>query len=128
MGFGNDGAWNSWIYAKVYILSNAIKGGETLMNELFLIVTLCAGTTYLDIRNEAAQPAIVLMNVVNCEQRESYKLSALETWYCKYFGHRPGKLQFSLYATGLDYFKCQICNKTGKAKSIQKTETEWVWE
>ena len=109
-----------------------------ILTELYLIVTLCAGTTsfYID-RSSYVAPARYTESFSGkkyvCED-SAYKLSAIETWYCKYFGHKESRRSVMIKGRFRDISTttCKICDRTfmetDKNKPVQKTETEWVWE
>ena len=118
-----------------------------MLNELYLIVTLCAGTTnfYTSKSSDSVHSYAVMGNhgTAICEKKV-YKLSAIETWFCKYFGHRwadkpMNKWQGVIATEALwiserernrDKMICSLCgiDRSGSWKPVLKTETEWVWE
>ena len=131
-----------------------------MISELFLIVTLCAGTTQFyvskstDIVNskmyaiswdENMNPYTPICEKVEDTIMNAYKLSAIETWFCKYFGHRewvdvpPDR--YRVIAVPAIWpppdpppvdpkQRCSLCKelRKGSWKPVQKTEMEWVWE
>ena len=121
------------------------------MNSLYLIATLCMGTTSYELSKSSEQThGKFMLEARNIKCNEAvYKLSAIETWYCKYFGHRwiktlpdyievTGGVIFSRPATYFDSDKaktvpgmiCSICNEPRKRtwRTIQREERVWEWE
>ena len=73
------------------------------MNELFLIATLCAGTTNFKIELGAYSYKVAQDTAknLNCPVFV-YKFSHIETWFCKYFGHRWQTLDCYSYIEGYE--------------------------